>query len=1087
MKRFQDRVLILAMAGTVCFPGIALAQEAPSPARPATPSNDADRPSAASTVMPDERDDIIVTGSNIVRNGYKAPTPVTAITSDSLTDSNPGRVGDALTALPQFRGSPGPRTAFQSAFGVGVSGLSLRNLGANRTLVLLDGRRIVPNSTRGEYDTDILPQGLIKRVDIVTGGASAQYGADAVGGVVNFVLDKSLVGLRGSIQKGISTYGDGPTFRAELSGGLAFADDRGHFLASYTHTEFGEIGRQDSRPWGRRNNLLVAVSGGNPPNQFFDNVALLATYGGAIVTGPLAGRQFLSGGVVAPFDMGTIRNTTVCVNCGGVSQIQQVTSSLNSDVAYGRLEFKASEAFVPFAEGSYANNRVGFSGLPIYQVGPTAFTIFAGNPYLPADLVRDMASNSVDSFKVNRFFGELGTLNVKTNTDTINLSAGFDGKAGNWSFGASGSYGSNISHVLSSSNYDAEKFYAAVDAVVDPSTGGTVCRVTLTDPGLYPGCVPINLFGQGAPSAAALKYVEADQPYVTRIRQYAAQAYLRGDPFSTWAGPVSIALGADFRRNTLSQVISPLAAKQTTGTGIRGFPASTAGRVGGYALVNAPAGSGSVDVYEGSGEVVVPLAKDVAFAKSLDLNAAARYTHYSTSGSAGTWKVGLTWQPADIIRFRATYSRDIRAPNLGELFLGAAPAQLTITDPKQNNRSYLVFAGGASSPNLKPERAKTYAIGAVLTPRFLPGFSASIDYYNIKVDGVVASLSAQQTIAACTNGSAFNCSLIKRDASSGDIVSIGTPLQNLAVLKTDGIDFDMSYRQSLGSGTIDFRAIASYTPNFITQAAGAAPINRAGEIGAAGVGSLSSNPKLSGTFSITYNGASGFSLFVQERLIGRGIYDVSYVDGVTISNNRIPAIAYTDLTLRQRVAMSGKKQFEFFLTVNNLLNQAPPIFGGGTPLFPSAYNRALYDGVGRSRLCARQADPSDRITKKAMQMTTDARQAWSDPRIPAVQDCVLGPLLDRWADEQPTRCSRSSPTAAAGPIATSGGKRASPPSPSCASASSQATWCCRGCPTDPTRCGCGSGSIISARSTCRSTSPIAARSWRMPSATPVRR
>jgi outer membrane receptor protein involved in Fe transport len=956
----------MLLAGTAMMPFAAIAQNvapasaapqpgavagAPAPQAEPMPQvapDPADAPQTAptpQTTSSDDKGDIVITGSNVIRNGYQAPTPVTTVTTEQLSATSPTRLGDALITLPQFRGSTSPRTTYQATLGIGGSTLSLRNLGSNRTLVLIDGRRWVPNSSRGDYDTDIIPQTLVTRVDVVTGGASAQYGSDAVGGVVNFILDTKFEGLKGSIQKGISTYGDGPTFKADLAGGFKFADGRGHVIASASFSQFAEIDSQASRPWGQNFPGLITVTGA-PGQQFFNDVGQPASYGGAIISGPLAGIQFTPNGGTAPYNLGNPRNASATVGADGTHLIQPITSGLKSTVLFAHSDFEVSDAFKPFIEASAAHNHTRFAqGYPNYQFGSTAFTIFSGNPFLPASVQSQMTAQNIPSFQLQRVSQDLGMTIADLDNRTINVQGGFDGKSGNWSFGAYGGYGQTNGKYDIINNIDIQRLYAAADAVRSPG-GQIVCRVTITNPGLFPGCVPINLFGNGSPSAAAAAYVKRNLPYSPTIQQEVGHAYLRGEPFSTWAGPVAIAVGADYRHQYLRQTTDPLASQFITGAGIQGFPSAAANRNGGFTTLNPQAATGSVSVWEGSGEVLVPLAKDLPWAKSLDLNGAVRYTNYSTSGGVTTWKVGLTYAPTGDIRFRGTYSKDIRAPSLGELYLAGISAQVGINDPKEAGRSYIIFSRGVANPSLAPEIGKTYSVGMVLTPSFFPGFSASVDYYNIKIDGVISTLTQQQTIDACQQGSAYNCGLISRDATTNDIVNINLPSQNLSSLKTSGIDIDLSYAHPLASGTVRLRAIGSYTPTYITQVPGTAAINYAGEIGVRATGtSNQSNAKFAGNLILSYD-SDTFGMTVQERFIGQGTYDVTKVEGVTISDNSIPAVLYTDLTLKYGFKTFGGSQ-ELFLTVNNLFNKAPPLFPTGSPILPSEYNRTLYDGIGR--------------------------------------------------------------------------------------------------------------------------------------------
>lgn len=916
------KVMALALAGTALTPLGAWAQ-------------------ASDTQV----DEVVVTGSNVIRDGYQAPTPVTTLATEQLLAAAPVRFGEALTQLPQFRGSPSPKTSYQPTLGVGGSNASLRNLGANRTLVLVSGRRVVPNSIRGDFDLDSIPSAVIQRVDIATGGASAQYGSDAVGGAVNLILDRKFTGLKGLVQGGMSRYNDGGSWKVELTGGQPFADGRGHFLLSYAHNSYDEIKSQyNDRPWARSSVGTVTVAGRTPRVNIVPNVAQVASYGGAIVAGPLAGTQFLPGGISAPFNLGVLRSAASASESDGTHLSQPVQTAFEGDNFFGRVSFDVTDDVNVYAEGMYTNGRVFYNqAYPIQLVGGAAATIFSGNPYLPANIQAQMAAGNIASFQLQRMNRDMGITFADLKNDTYNLTAGFDAKAGDWEFGGYVGHGKNDGDYVILNNIDNERLYAALDAVRD-TNGQIVCRVTVTNPGLYPGCVPINLLGEGSPTAAAEAYIERPLPFQPSISQTVASAYLRGEPVSTWAGPVAVGVGAEWRQQELEQTVDPLSAYTMRGTGIRGFPSVFVGRIGGFGTLNPQPASGSVDVKEAYVEILAPLARDLAWAQSMDLNAAVRRTEYSTSGGVTTWKVGLTWQPVDDVRFRGTYSKDIRAPNLGELYASGSSSLLPINDPTQANRSYLVINRVMPNADLAPEEGKTYALGVVYSPSWLPGFSASLDYFNIAIEGLITTLTPQQTIDACFRGSTFNCGVINRSGPNNDILTMYTPNQNLSALETDGFDLDVSYAHTVADGDLKIRGLASYVPNFIVQAPGAPPINYGGEVGQRG-SLASANPRFTGSLTVSYD-KGPWGVTVQERVIGRGTWDVTLVEGVDINDNSVPTVWYTDLTVEYRFEARGGDH-EAFLTINNLFDETPPLFPTGSSTLPSYYNRALYDGVGR--------------------------------------------------------------------------------------------------------------------------------------------
>ncbi len=453
------------------------------------------------------------------------------------------------------------------------------------------------------------------------------------------------------------------------------------------------------------------------------------------------------------------------------------------------------------------------------------------------------------------------------------------------------------------------------DAVTDPSTGAPVCRVTLTNPGLYPGCAPINLFGQGSPSRAAANYVLGTSSYITNLHQDVVSGSIRGEPFSTWAGPVSVGGGAEYRRESVSQTSDAVSQQINSAVGLPGLPASLAGNLGGWMLTNAQPVSGSYDIKEAYLEFLLPLAKDLPGARALDLNGAVRHADYSTSGGVTSWKVGVSWKPLDECALprdafaghtRTEYRRTVRRfdgrPDRG-------------TRPPEQQRQQPVITNQVGNANLKPEIADTFTGGVVYQPSWLPGFSATVDYYNIDLKDAVSSLTAQQTVDECADGSGAACANVQRN-SAGTISRIDLPNLNLDAIKTSGVDFELNYRTPLPFGDLRLRTVASYLDKYTMEVPGAPTINYAGEVG------LANNPRWSGNINATYQGGP-YRAFLQERVIGSGRYDVTQVQGVTIDNNNVEAIYYTDMTLGY--AMGERANYEVFLTVNNLFNRDPPI------------------------------------------------------------------------------------------------------------------------------------------------------------------
>lgn len=883
--------------------------------------------------------DIVVTGSRAIRDGSQAPTPVTVMAAEDLAKAQPGLIGEALNQLPSFRGSTRPAGAFTGAVGPqSGSYLNLRNLGVQRTLVLIDGRRAAPSSRDGSTDINLFPQELVKRVDIVTGGASAAYGSDAVAGVVNFVLDTRFTGIKATAQAGISDKGDAPTYKASITAGQSFAEGRGRIVASATYFEMGGIQSVGDRDWGRRGTGFLS----NPavPGQLIfrnDLRSSTASPGGLILSGPLAFQQFAPGGTLVPYSRGSAQSGLIQVGGDGA----QVFSNLSADVTtrsyFGHAEFDVTPSLTLYAQGSLALARNHYNQAQQFNPGGfNGFTIFSGNAFLNPAVQRVLTDTNTPAFamgRVNFDFGE--PANATARARTLDLTAGFrfTGAAGLQVEGYF-EHGRNRTNIRTYNNVALERLYAAADAVRDPATNQIVCRVTLTNPGLYPGCVPINLFGAGAPSQAAIAYVEGASSYTTNFTQDVADLSLRAQPFSTWAGPVSIAAGGQYRRVALNQVADDIAQSINDATGIRGFPPAYQNQPGGWLLTNVFPVKGGYHLWEVFAEAAVPLARDLPFLHALDINGAVRYTNYSTSGGVTTWKAGAVWEPVAGVRLRGTASRDIRAPNVPELFAGIVQNTGSVIE---NGITVPIVQAARGNPSLQPEKADTYTAGIVLSPAFAPGLTLSVDYYSIDIAGIISSLTPQLTLNQCLAGATSLCANITRN-TAGQITRIESPTLNLNRLATSGLDIELGYRprgQVLG-GAASMRFIASYLDKQRQDISNGPSIDRAGEVG------LSANPRWSATGSVDWK-SGPVELFVQERFIGAGTYDVTRVEPRTIENNRVKSVFYTDLTAAVRL----KDGYRFFLTVNNLFDRAPPLAPNGTLFTFIPTNPLLYDVTGR--------------------------------------------------------------------------------------------------------------------------------------------
>lgn len=891
------------------------------------PAAEAPRASASST-----DGDIIVTGSRVVSNGYQAPTPITVVGSEDLKNSAPN-ITDALRQLPQLTGSTGPSTPSFTPGG-SVSSTSstanLRNLGITRTLVLLDGRRPPASGVTGTSDIAAFPQQLIKRVDIVTGGASAAYGSDAVAGVVNFVLDTRFRGVMAEVRNGISTHGDGHSWAAEASAGFGFADDRGSVILS------GSISEQDpidgrAREWANRGwatipNPTYTQTNGQPQLLLREDVNLAAaTYGGLITgarrgttrvgAGALRDIQFDANGAQSLYQHGSLFTGTVEVGGEGPRYPAAIVSDLNAKTAFGHAEFEFSNNFSVFAEAGYGYSKSDYPLLIPFFIGSGGLVVQADNAYLPANIRQTMVANGFSSIELGKLDGTWGQNRVTNTTKTLNLTTGFKATLGGFTVDGYYEHGESRFLLETDNQRNNANTRAAADAVVNPATGQIVCRSSLTNP--TNGCVPWNPFGT-APMTDAQRAYQSGSGFARSIaKQDVVALTARGNLFSTWAGEVAAAVGAEYRDMSGNITVDAISS------------------VIGFNATNPQAAGGSYDVKEVFGEVVVPLFRGENFIKSFDFNGAIRRTDYSTSGGVTTWKLGLTSELFEGLRLRGTYSRDIRAPNIGDLFGPRSRNVVAIVDPFNGNQvTQNVFTFTGSNPDLVPERAKTIAAGLSYRPAFLPGFGFSVDYYKIKIEDAITTLSAQQLVNQCFAGDTSLCDLTVR-GPDGRLTDVNGVALNIATVQISGVDFDASYSTDLAGGKLSLRGIATYLDDYTQEARGVQSVQYAG---------TGSFPKWRANLQATYT-SGGTTISIQERFIAA---HRRAVPPVTVDIDRVPKVFYTNLTLRQQIE-AGNAKPELFLSINNLFDKDPPPSDTNNITLGTSrvVDPLLYDTVGR--------------------------------------------------------------------------------------------------------------------------------------------
>lgn len=962
------RSLALMSAGaaalmSVLAAGPALAQSAPA-ARPASPADDA--------VV----SEIVVTGTRIQTTGFTAPTPTSVIGEAQIQNNAQPNVFATIVQLPSLQGSSGSATnTFSTSSGQqGLSSFSLRGLGTIRTLTLLDGQRVVGAYYTGVTDVSLFPQLLIQRVDVVNGGASASYGSDAVGGVVNFITDTRFTGLKGNVQAGISKYDDNEQGLVQLAGGRSFAGDRVHLVGSVEWAKEDGVGPGDfgldlagDRHWFTQTTMINRnVIDDKSPQYLMRDYAQPYAYTkyGLITAGPLQGIafdqsgqpfqfQYGSGGVPSKTAGGAVLGCLpgFCVGgdlSGNVDSGRTLQSAIERKVGYGRIGYdfaEGNEAYVSFNLG-----QVKTSNQPVNGMNRTGLTLQCANPYLPTSVRDACATAGITSFQFGTSNALLPNTQVHTDRRMYRVVAGLKGKfaamGSDWSYDAYYEHGVNkaavdVDHILLTPHFNQ-----AIQAIT--LNGAIVCADPVARAN---GCQPLNIFGGKPPSAAALEYVQPAAGPFQRLRmtQDVASLNFSGAPVDLWAGPLSVAFGAEYRREFYTVRADPygagIADRSPNGGAYPADPLmSSLGN--NWHAGNYKNGDGVYNVKEAFLEIDLPLFDNDAAGRA-NFNAAARVTDYSTSGTIWTWKAGGTWDtPIDGLRFRGVTSRDVRAPNLSELF--AAPVTTTLPnffDPV-NNRNVVAIQNAVGNPNLTPEIARNSQIGVVLAnPSWLPGFSASVDYYKIKVDDVVSSLGAAQIVDYCfRNILPQTCGAYNLNNPNGPNY-INVQSFNLASIKTSGFDIEASYRwrQPLGlSGNFTLRALATHIREFWTDTGlpGTVPVDSAGV-------NQGNTPKWKWLAIQSYE-TDRFSIMLQERWFTDGNYGNQYVvcapgtcpvstaNAPTIDKNFMPGAFYMDVggtyTIRPDVTA--------YFKVDNLFDRDPA-------KSPNYANPALYDIIGR--------------------------------------------------------------------------------------------------------------------------------------------
>jgi outer membrane receptor protein involved in Fe transport len=874
----------------------------------------------------DNLEEIVVTATGTHISGFDAPTPLTTVSGEDLKVKAVQRVSDLIVDVPAFAAN---QNFGRSSVPIGASNFDLRGLGTARTLLLLDGRRVAPTEPTGTIDTNIIPATLIKSLEIVTGGASAAYGSDAVSGVVNITLDDRFEGVKSDFQYGRSTYGDVSSPAASVAAGHAFADGRLHLVGALDYYEnHGQLS-QSSRPWGRNSTALITNPNGPPNRLQADNARYSQLTNGGVAAlnniPALRGIQFGPGGTVLPFNYGTSVGTMFMIGGDGGSMAgdANVLPEIGRKAGFTRATFDINDKLSVYADALYADiDAFSDSAYAVSNRAPLSIRI--DNAFLPQQVSAIMAANNVNTFTMGRIVEEEGKTNTTIDNKVQRYGLGIKGEiTDTWHWDAAVQESRNDYHREDGNNQIVRRYNLGIDSVINPANGQPICRSLLNAPNSadpdIANCVPVNVFGVGSISQQALSYFTGTAVLDSQQKQTLVNANLQGSLFENWAGFVSLAVGAEYRKDSIDAHSDPIS------------------QAGGWFAVNSKPLSGDVNVKEAYTEVVVPLLRDKPFGFSLDVNGAARITDYSTSGQVTTWKTGINYSPTADLRFRGTLSRDIRAPSINELFSGQNQFVTALVDPRNNsNPTVQQFTGG--NPNLTPETSKAYTIGVVYQPSWASSLRMSLDYYSFEITDAIASLNGQQFLDGCfIRNQQQLCDAITQNAS-GVITRVSSTLINAAAAETSGVDAEVGYGLPFAGGKMDFRLLGTYVDKLTTTINGTTT-DTVGQLGSESAGGI---PKWRFVASARYSRPASFGVGVLVRYVDSGFYRTDFVEGIDIDDNSIPSRTYVDLDFSKFVGES----FELYAKINNVFNLDPP--EAPSPITEPNYNGGFFhDRIGR--------------------------------------------------------------------------------------------------------------------------------------------
>jgi outer membrane receptor protein involved in Fe transport len=927
---------------------------------------------------------VLITGSRIASPAAESPSPLQILSSADIAASGASNLQDLLQKNPTMGTPTVSRTNsnFLTSSG-GVSTINLRNLGDSRTLVLVNGRRFV-SGMPGESAVDLntIPTDFIERVELLTGGASATYGSDAVAGVVNIILKKNFNGVLVDAQTGKSNEGDDFKKKLALTFGTTSADGASNVMGHFGYSKQGAVYSRD-RDFSAVDQTS-AITQGHPELAF---VAKKPNYSGYAPQGHFFGDSedftYDANNNIIPWNQNGTAGTGAGATGFNRSAYRLIAVPTERYLFATTGNWAFNENLSAFFEGNYASTKAD-TNIEAFPLGSDqvykpsgqvpAATLINGvvvkNPLVPQylyDRISDTDGDGVPDYFFTRRLSEFGARRATVDRDTFRLATGLKGTIKDWSYEAFIAYGKTKEAQSSTGQVNVMSLRNALEAIPGPD-GTPVCRDVHAR---EEGCVPISLFGYNSITPDALKYVTAPGSLTTAITQKLAGGSVSGElPLGLAAGRIGIAAGLEWRDEDSSAIPDPL---------------TQSGLNAGNAL---PPTFGSFTVREAFVETRVPLLKDQPFARELSFLGTVRHGDYSTVGSTNSWNAGLEWGITSDFKLRGTRAQSTRAPNINELY--QAPGQdfpTGLVDPCEG-----VSSGGTSAlavncrnapgvaanmaahggiftlnqadqqgisgydrgnPNLKAEKGRSTTIGLVITPRSIPmlsRFTFTVDYFNIKIADAIVQTDRQYALDQCYNqNNPTFCSFITRrpsavgNLSSGSIKYSDVAVSNSGGFGTEGVDLTGSWSDKVGPGNLSARLAWTWLRDLWQKATPEAEKNfDVGEITAANTNAPRNRANLNLAYKWGNFGATWVATYTGPvSLDDQFLKSLSIAPGTVGVGSR----TYNDFQFTYDV----RKSMQLYLGLDNAFNaKAPPIISGlpgdktGTET-----DTSTYDAIGR--------------------------------------------------------------------------------------------------------------------------------------------